>query len=137
MKGRLVLIVDDNPDIRTLAGAVLQGAGYSTVLAASGEDALIWLAGATRLPDVVVLDVQMPETDGWTTLARIRDDERLAHLPVVLCTVNAGPEDRERGLDLRADKYLAKPFAIDQFVMVVDELARAHHRATPEACRQP
>ena len=112
------LVVDDAPDIRLLADLVLTMAGFSVSAASSGSEALRKLA-AGDLPDIVLLDVQMPDVDGWETLARVRAEPRTADLPVVLCTVKGLPEDTLKGWSLGCDGYLAKPFDING---LVDEL---------------
>lgn len=112
------LVVDDAPDIRLLADLVLSMAGFSVTAAASGSEALRKLA-AGDLPDIVLLDVQMPDVDGWETLSRVRADPRTADLPVVLCTVKGLPEDTLKGWSLGCDGYLGKPFDISR---LVDEL---------------
>lgn len=112
------LVVDDAPDIRLLADLVLTMAGFSVSAAASGSEALRKLA-AGDLPDIVLLDVQMPDVDGWETLSRVRADPRTAELPVVLCTVKGLPEDTLKGWSLGCDGYLGKPFDINR---LVDEL---------------
>ena len=112
------LVVDDAPDIRLLADLVLSMAGFAVVGAASGREALRHLAQGD-LPDIVLLDVQMPEVDGWETLSRLRSRPRTAALPVVLCTVKGLPEDALRGWSSGCDGYLGKPFDIGA---LVDEL---------------
>jgi CheY-like chemotaxis protein len=109
------LVVDDAPDIRLLADLVLSMAGFSVSAAASGSEALRKLAGG-ELPDIVLLDVQMPDVDGWETLSRVRSDPRTANLPVVLCTVKGLPEDTLKGWSLGCDGYLSKPFDINGLV---------------------
>ena len=112
------LVVDDAPDIRLLADLVLTMAGFTVTAASSGSEALRKLA-AGDLPDIVLLDVQMPDVDGWETLTRVRADPRTAELPVVLCTVKGLPEDTLKGWSLGCDGYLGKPFDING---LVDEL---------------
>jgi CheY-like chemotaxis protein len=112
------LVVDDAPDIRLLADLVLSMAGFVVTAASSGTEALRMVA-AGDLPDIVLLDVQMPDLDGWETLSRLRADPRTADLPVVLCTVKGLPEDTLRGWSLGCDGYLGKPFDISR---LVDEL---------------
>ena len=112
------LVVDDAPDIRLLADLVLTMAGFTVSAASSGSEALRKLASGD-LPDIVLLDVQMPDVDGWETLARVRADPRTADLPVVLCTVKGLPEDTLKGWSLGCDGYLGKPFDING---LVDEL---------------
>jgi len=109
------MVVDDAPDIRLLADLVLSMAGFVVTAAASGEEALRLLAGGD-LPDIVLLDVQMPDVDGWETLSRLRGDPRTADLPVVLCTVKGLPEDAIKGWSLGCDGYLGKPFDISGLV---------------------
>ena len=109
------LVVDDAPDIRLLADLVLTMAGFTVTAASSGSEALRKLA-AGALPDIMVLDVQMPDLDGWETLSRVRADPRTAELPVVLCTVKGLPEDTLKGWSLGCDGYLGKPFDINGLV---------------------
>ena len=113
--GLRALVVDDAADIRLLAELVLSMAGFTVVGAPSGSEALRLLASGD-LPDIVVLDVQMPDLDGWETLTRLRNDPRTATLPVVLCTVKGLPEDTLRGWALGCDGYLGKPFDISGLV---------------------
>ncbi len=128
------LVVDDAPDIRLLADLVLSMAGFTVTTAASGREALAILA-AGELPDIVLLDVQMPDVDGWETLSRVRSDPRTSHLPVVLCTVKGLPEDALKGWTLVCDGYLGKPFDIGG---LVDELQAVLDRdgAAREAVRR-
>ena len=114
-----VLLVDDAADIRLLQRAVLERSGFTVEEACSGPDALAVLA-RDDLPNAVVLDVQMPVMDGWETLSAIRREPRLAHLPVILCTVRSRPEDTERAWRLGCDGYLSKPFSITRLVEEIE-----------------
>ena len=109
------LVVDDAADIRMLAELVLSMAGFTVTAASCGSEALRLLADGD-LPDIVLLDVQMPDVDGWETLTRLRADPRTAELPVVLCTVKGLPEDTLKGWTLGCDGYLGKPFDIGGLV---------------------
>ena len=106
------LVVDDEEDVRELVAVVLRHAGLTVTVAPSGVAALEHLDGGL-VPDVVVLDVQMPEIDGWDTLAAIRAEPRTSAVPVVLCSVRGQPADIERGRALGCNAYVIKPFAID------------------------
>ena len=117
------LVVDDAPDIRLLADLVLTMAGFTVSAASSGMEALRILAEGD-LPDIVLLDVQMPEVDGWETLSRLRRDPRTADLPVVLCTVKGLPEDTLKGWTLGCDGYLGKPFDIGNLVEELEGVLR-------------
>jgi putative two-component system response regulator len=113
-----VLVVDDAPDVRFLMKSVLTTAGFDVSEADGGVSALDLLeAGAS--PDLIVLDVQMPEIDGWETLRRIRATEATRQVPVVLCTVKQHSKDLAQGWELGADGYLGKPFQIADFVAEV------------------
>ena len=115
MTAARALVVDDAADIRLLADLVLTMAGFQVTGAASGREALRILA-ENDLPDVVLLDVQMPDVDGWEALSRLRADPRTAELRVVLCTVKGLPEDTLKGWSLGCDGYLGKPFDISGLV---------------------
>ena len=112
------LIVDDSDDIRLLIGSVLASAGYSVTEASSGGMALGVLARGA-VPDVVVLDVQMPVMDGWDTLAAIRSRPDTGEVPVVLCTVKSSASDRARAWQLMCDGFVMKPFEIEELVAEV------------------
>ena len=130
MNGARALVVDDAADIRLLADLVLSMAGFRVTAAESGREALRLLS-ETELPEIVLLDVQMPDLDGWETLSRLRADPRTAELPIVLCTVKGLPEDTLKGWSLGCDGYLGKPFDIGG---LVDEL-RGVLRRRPEERR--
>jgi len=127
------LLVDDNADVRFLARCLLEGAGFAIAEAESAGTALDLLN--RNLPDIVLLDVQMPDMDGWETLQAIRDNPATAELPIVLWTVKGRPEDMVRGWELGCDGYLPKPFDArqleDEVLRVVsqDEDERAEVRA--------
>lgn len=115
-----ILIVDDQPDIRELLTAILELRGFEITGAASGVIALQQLDPANGpAPDLIILDVQMPEMDGWDTLSEIR--ERFGPLGprVVICTVKGHPRDLVRGWTLGCDGYVWKPFDLK---LLVDEV---------------
>jgi len=122
-----VLVVDDANDLRLLMTSTLRRAGYDVYDAGSGDEALAWLAdqGPSGWVDVMVLDVQMPDVDGWEVLARLRaDPARYGSPRVLVCTVKNGPADRARARDLDAADYLAKPFSISDLTEKVAALQR-------------
>lgn len=120
-------MVDDAADIRLLVRTVLTRVGCQVREAASASAALAVLDSV--VPDVVLLDVQMPDAHGWSVLETIRHDPHLAALPVVLCTVKGQPDDRVRGWQLGCDGYLTKPFAIRD---LVDEVMAVAGRSPHE-----
>lgn len=104
------LVVDDIADIRLVMRLALEPYGFQVTEAGSGSEALDALGAGSELPDLVVLDVQMPDLDGWETLRVIRGNPVTATLPVIMCTVKARPQDMARGWELGCDGYVSKPF---------------------------
>ena len=118
--GRRVLVVEDADDVRQLVGVVLERAGFTVEEAADGRTALRHFHQLR--PDVLVLDVGLPELDGWHVLENIRmmDDET----PVLMLTALGAERDKIRGLDGGADDYLVKPFTNGELVARVRALSR-------------
>jgi DNA-binding response OmpR family regulator len=108
----IVLVADDDPDIRALVTYRLARAGYEVVGAADGEEALE-LARA-RTPDLCVFDVMMPKLNGLELTRRLRETPATARTPVILLTARSQELDVERGFDAGADDYLRKPFSPDE-----------------------
>jgi len=109
---RRILIVDDEENIRYLVGSALELAGFETVFAESGREALDQLE-ANR-PDLVVLDVMLPDMDGFTVLRKLRDAGIAT--PVIFLTARDAVEDRVRGLTMGGEDYQIKPFAVAELV---------------------
>jgi len=127
-----ILVVEDDPDIAALVNRYLDKAGFISELAASGHDALT--AIATRPPDLIVLDLMLPQVDGLEVCRVIRGNEATAGLPIIMLTARADESERIVGLELGADDYLAKPFSPNELVARVRALLRRAHRpAGPRA----
>lgn len=109
-----VMVVDDDRDILDLARLVLEDGGYRVIAAPSGQAALDRLA-QTR-PDLILLDVNMPDMDGWQVLRLLKVDERTQEIPVALFTIKSQVRDRVLGLQSGACDYIAKPFAQDELL---------------------
>jgi CheY-like chemotaxis protein len=110
------LVVDDNADIRTIVRAVLQSANLGlTVLTAQDGIEAIELAMNER-PDIVILDISMPDVDGFEVCRRLRADERTAHVPVLMLTANGGEQHVTTGFGVGADDYVVKPFRREELV---------------------
>ena len=114
-----VLVVEDEEDVRRLVRVLLERAGHDVAEAANGVEALTRVQAAT--PDLIVLDVTMPELDGWQTLERVRD---LCEVPVLMLTARAGELDKVRGLKGGADDYVTKPFGRQELLARVEALLR-------------
>jgi DNA-binding response OmpR family regulator len=119
MKRSRILVVDDDRDIRGLVRELLSRAGYDVAEAESGKAGLREFYASP--PDLVLLDVSMPELDGWQTLERIRD---LSEVPVVMLTARAGELEKVRGLKGGADDYVTKPFGRQELLARVEALLR-------------
>jgi len=126
-----VLLAEDNPVNRLLAVRILERSGHTVLLAENGRQALQVIEGSEV--DVVLMDIQMPEMDGFEATAAIREKEKQAggHLPIVALTANAMRGDQELCLERGMDAYLAKPFQIADLNRVLGEvmLATANHSA--------
>jgi DNA-binding response OmpR family regulator len=116
---RGVLVVDDDDDIRLLLAELLRGAGYAVETACDGRAALRTFH-ETRC-DLVVLDLSMPELDGFETLERLRD---LSDVPVILLTARGGEIDKVRGFRAGADDYVVKPFGRQELLARIEALLR-------------
>ena len=119
MKSAEVLVVEDEDDVRRLLRVLLERAGHNVIEAVNGLEALQRLEQSQ--PAVVVLDVSMPELDGWQTLERIRD---LSDVPVLMLTARTGELDKVRGLRGGADDYVTKPFGRQELLARVEALLR-------------
>jgi DNA-binding response OmpR family regulator len=123
-----VLVVEDDPDIALGLKTVLDRSGFEVVEANTGRDGLRAFHAAQ--PNLVVLDIGLPEMDGWTVLERIRD---LSDVPVLILTGHGLEAEKVRGLRGGADDYLTKPFGNAEFVARVQALLRRQTAAEPEA----
>jgi DNA-binding response OmpR family regulator len=130
MNAARVLVIDDDDDIRGLVVELLERAGLTVEQAPDGRAGL---RAFHRSPaDLVVLDVSMPELDGWETLERIRD---LSDVPVIMLTARGAELERVRGLQAGADDYMVKPFGRQELIARVQALLR-RARATGGGDRQ-
>jgi two-component system cell cycle response regulator DivK len=118
-----ILIVEDNERNMKLFCDLLQASGYHTLEATTGESA-VELA-LEHGPDLVLMDIQLPDIDGVEALGRLRADERSATLPVLALTAQAMEGDRERFLAAGFDGYLSKPVDIAEFVTTVKRYCEA------------
>jgi two-component system response regulator VicR len=114
-----VLIVDDEPDTLELVKLVLESGGFKTDMATNGKDALNKIAASK--PDLVLLDIMMPDMDGWDVFRKIR--EQVPGIPVAILTAKAQNIDKLLGLHvLKADDYITKPFGKNELIGKVKKL---------------
>jgi two-component system KDP operon response regulator KdpE len=122
----LVLVVDDEPRIIRFVRINLEMEGFRVIEASDGLEALEQVR--EKMPDMVLLDVMMPEMDGFETLRMIRE---LSNVPVIMLTVRDSEDDKVRGLDLGADDYMTKPFSPRELVSRVRAVLRRFQLVSP------
>ncbi|GAA2147135.1 response regulator transcription factor [Kitasatospora kazusensis] len=124
-----ILVVDDDPTVAEVVASYLTRSGYLVDRAADGREALA-RAEAFR-PDLLVLDLMLPEIDGLEVCRRLRATDHGAALPVVMLTAKGDEADRILGLELGADDYVTKPFSPRELVLRVQSVLRRSRAATP------
>lgn len=117
-----ILIVDDEPNIVMSLEYTFKKNNFQVFIARDGQEALDILKNA--LPDIIILDVMMPNVDGYNTLEQIKSDKRLQHTKVIFLSAKNKEKDIEKGLSLGADLYMTKPFSVKKLVEQVNELTK-------------
>ena len=126
--GPVVLVIEDEPPIRRFLRPSLASQGYRVVEAETGEDGLI--QAATRQPDLVVLDLGLPDLDGIEVIRRLRE---WATVPIIVLSARGGEPDKVAALDAGADDYVAKPFGMDELLARLRAAVRRTAVADEEA----
>jgi CheY-like chemotaxis protein len=117
----IILVIDDDEGIRESLGLIIKTMGYTAEITDNGFDALTLLS--QHKFDLVVLDVMMPEMDGWEVLKYIRDDPQLQATKVMLLTAKSTEKDRLIGKQiLKADEYISKPFDLTEFKATIQKM---------------
>lgn len=117
-KGR-ILIVEDNMDNYELVRIVLERAGYDVFLAVNGRDGVD--AARAQKPDLILMDLGMPEMDGWNATRKLKTNEETKSIPLYVLTAHTLPEERKRAILAGCDGYVAKPIHMKGFLDVVEE----------------
>jgi PleD family two-component response regulator len=128
MGKRRILIVEDDPDIGTMLREYFESQGFEISVAARGRDAL----SLTRhsLPQLIVLDIMLPDMDGYEVCRQLRSSTRTGHIPILFLTQRDERRDRITGLELGADDYITKPFDIEELrLRVQNAMARAERES--------
>ena len=115
---KTILIVDDEMPTRTLFRIMLQGAGYDTVEAEDGEEALALIA--EQIPDVVLLDVMMPNMDGFAVCATLRANEATASLPILMLSADTSSGTAVKGKEVGANMFLTKPVPRPKLLQILE-----------------
>src|SRR5687767_13461815 len=119
----LVLVIEDEVDLATTVEYNLRAEGFHVRLAHSGRQGLAH-ATAEPLPDVIVLDLMLPDLSGTEMCRRLRDQERTRDIPVVMCTAKGEEIDRVVGFEVGADDYVVKPFSVRELILRIRALLR-------------
>jgi CheY-like chemotaxis protein len=117
-----VLIVEDNVDNYELVRFLLERAGYQVLSAANGVEGVD--AAKREQPDLILMDLSMPEMDGWKATAHLKSDAETRLIPVLALTAHTLPGDRKRAIDAGCDGYISKPIKVASFDKLVATLLR-------------
>lgn len=118
-KGR-ILVVEDNMDNYELVRFILERAGYDVFLAVNGRDGVD--AARAQMPDMILMDLGMPEMDGWVATEKLKADDATKAIPLYALTAYTLPIDRKRALQAGCDGYLSKPIHMKGFLEVIDDV---------------
>ena len=120
MSVRKILIVDDEPNIVMSLEYAFKKKAFEVFVARDGTEALE--IAKKQIPNVILLDIMMPQMDGYETLKRLRKDKNLADTKVIFLSAKSKMADVEKGLDMGADSYMTKPFSIKKIITDVEQL---------------
>lgn len=115
-----ILIVDDEPNIVMSLEFAFQKQGYEVFIARDGSEALNIIH--QNVPDVIILDIMMPQVDGYETIKQVRGNSAFAKAKIIFLSAKSKPEDIEKGLSLGADDYFTKPFSVKKLIAAVEQL---------------
>ncbi len=126
----MIYIVEDDTDIREMEKYALTSSGFEVTACASGAEFFekMW----DDVPELILLDIMLPGEDGLEILSRVRESERIAHVPVIMVTAKTSEIDKVRGLDQGADDYITKPFGVMELVSRVKAMLRRSRQKEPE-----
>ncbi|MBC8317328.1 MAG: response regulator [Desulfobulbaceae bacterium] len=120
---KTILIVDDEPNIVLSIEYLMKRAGYEVAAAYDGQQALDYLAG--NCPALMILDVMMPNKNGFEVCEEVRTDSRFAAMPILMLTAKGREAEMNKGLSLGADAYITKPFSTHELVECVKSLLQS------------
>jgi len=127
----LVLVIEDEVDLATTLEYNLTAEGFQVRLAHSGHKGLA-AAMAEPLPDIIVLDLMLPDLSGTEICRRLREQERTRDIPIVMCTAKGEEIDRVVGFEVGADDYVVKPYSVRELILRIRALLRRVHRVEGE-----
>ncbi len=110
---KTILYIEDNPDNRLLVRRILEAEGYIVIEAACGQEGLAIAARPTHHPDLILMDINLPDLDGYEVTRRLRAMPHLAHIPILAMTANVMRGDKEKTLEAGCNSYIHKPIDVD------------------------
>jgi CheY-like chemotaxis protein len=119
-----ILMVDDDESNRELVSTVLDLCGYTSWQAADGIEALQVLAD--HPVDLILLDIMMPDMDGYDFCRKLKDSNNLGHIPIIMLTALADAISREKAFEAGADDFLSKPFKMDELISRIENLSKSN-----------
>jgi len=128
----LVMVVDDSVTVRKVTTRLLERQGFEVITAKDGLDAIEKLEGIT--PDIMLLDIEMPRLDGFEVVTRVRHEERLASMPIVMISSRTGDKHRERAIGLGANGFLGKPYQDSHLISTISEFLPDKAGSTAVSC---
>lgn len=132
MEKATILVADDDPKVRELLRIFLEKVGYRVILAGNGTEAISM--AQENVPDVILVDVMMPQMDGFEVCRQLRNDTRIGHVPILMLTSRSALGDKLSGFESGADDYVTKPFDLDELLARIRALLR---RAREVSVRSP
>jgi len=126
---RTVMVVDDDADILDMTRLMLEGGGYRVLPARGGQEALRTLEEA--VPDLILLDINMPDLDGWQVLRMLKVDEKTTAIPVAMFSIKMEVRDKLHGMQEGAFDYIAKPFSCEELLSRVKRIFETLGRGVP------
>ena len=126
-----ILVVDDDESINELIRVNLEIAGYKVISACDGTNG--YALACQEKPSLVILDVMMPEVDGFTVAKRIRENKEIANVPILMLTALGMIDDKAKGFDIGVDDYLVKPFDMQELLMRVRALLKRYQELPTSA----
>jgi len=122
-----ILVVDDEPDILLTVGQALEMSGYEVIKAKDGKECIEKLSGLSNNPDLVLLDIMMPEVSGWDVAAKIKENPQWKGIPIIFLTAKGDTMSIGMG-NLAAEDYIVKPFNIKDLKERIDQILKPEEK---------
>jgi len=127
-----VMVVDDSVTVRKVTSRFLEREGFEVILAKDGADAMLQLQDV--VPDIMLLDIEMPRMDGFEVASSVKNADRLKKIPIIMITSRTGEKHRERAMSIGVERYMGKPFVEEELLETINQLLaeKLRHRAAAE-----